>query len=753
MRASLSPAFILSAFVALTSVALLAGTATHTAAIELLPGGTFVDDDGNIHEGNIEAIAGHGVTRGCNPPAGDRFCPDGNVTRGQMAAFLVRAASLPATGRDYYFDDDESIFEDDINRLAAAGVTRGCNPPANDRFCPDGKVTRGQMAAFIARAFRYRDDGGGDWFTDDDGSIFESEIDRLRVAGVTAGCNPPINDRYCPADHVRRDQMASLLSRALGLQPTVPPPRLCPVAGPCPSQWPGQEWQASLGADLPKPARFDVLHVDASHPGASNSNSGSATSPLATVQEGLNRAQHSRAKGLSVRVIVHPGVYRESLTIATGSQFDEQPVLRLEAAEPGTAVISGSEVWTGWQRVAATDVWYHSWPYAWGLAPVPDGPSPSEIARRREMVFVDSAHIPQVLSYAELHPISFFVSETEDRLYVHAAGSTDLNARLVEVAVRDRLLWVNGLNNLVVEGLVFQHANQAFYTPAAQIADSRNIEITNVTFRWNNWTGFRLWNASDITLRNSSALHNGGGGIGLGRLSSVRIEDVQTLENNWRGASGGYTGWSVAGMKAMWIRDVLIAQYRSDDNATRGLWLDTDIERVLVDDSQICNNASHGLFVEATQGPVIVEDTLICNNGNAGLLSANATDLALVESTMCSNGFTQILASGDEPLRSFTNSGTGERISIPPARDWSISGTTILDDEPDAPLIHFLVGQAFVNEFASTLVSDNNTWWNPNSDQPFGLGDLTKADFSSWQKYTNQDMASDFENPGAIAGC
>ena len=40
----------------------------------------------------------------------------------------------------------------DTPKLANAGVTRGCNPPRNDRFCPDDYVTRGQMAAFLVRA-------------------------------------------------------------------------------------------------------------------------------------------------------------------------------------------------------------------------------------------------------------------------------------------------------------------------------------------------------------------------------------------------------------------------------------------------------------------------------------------------------------------------------------------------------------------------------------------------------------------------
>ena len=116
----------------------------------LPPGGTFLDDDFNIHEGNIEAIAAADITRGCNPPGYDRYCPASHVRREVMAAFLNRALVLPAASRDYFVDDNTSIFEDDINRLAEAGITLGCNPPINDRFCPDTTVTRGAMAAFLS---------------------------------------------------------------------------------------------------------------------------------------------------------------------------------------------------------------------------------------------------------------------------------------------------------------------------------------------------------------------------------------------------------------------------------------------------------------------------------------------------------------------------------------------------------------------------------------------------------------------------
>jgi hypothetical protein len=72
------------------------------------------------------------------------------------------------------------------------------------------------MAAFLVRAIGYVDDGGGDLFIDDDGSVFEPDIDKLGTAGVTKGCNPPTNSMYCPNNVVTRGQMAAFLHRALG---------------------------------------------------------------------------------------------------------------------------------------------------------------------------------------------------------------------------------------------------------------------------------------------------------------------------------------------------------------------------------------------------------------------------------------------------------------------------------------------------------------------------------------------------------
>lgn len=177
--------------------------------------GTFMDDDDNTFTANIESIAAANVTKGCNPPFNDRFCPGDDVSREQMAAFIVRALGLTANDHPGFTDvAPGTTFAQDIGKLATAGITKGCNPPANTRFCPKDDVSREQMAAFIVRALGLTDETHPGFTDVAAGSTFVVDIERLATAGITKGCNPPANTRYCPKDQVTRGQMAAFLDRA-----------------------------------------------------------------------------------------------------------------------------------------------------------------------------------------------------------------------------------------------------------------------------------------------------------------------------------------------------------------------------------------------------------------------------------------------------------------------------------------------------------------------------------------------------------
>jgi poly-gamma-glutamate synthesis protein (capsule biosynthesis protein) len=215
----------------LVALAVLLATAFATGpqtdnliAPDLEPGGTFFDDDGSTHEGYIEALAAIDVLRGCNPPLSDFTCPADPITRGQMAALLRRSLRLPPASGDAFDDDDGSTFEEDINRVATAGITRGCDAAHPRLFCPDEFVTRGQMAAFLNRGFDLPP-SKVDRFSDDDRSTFEKDIDRVASAGITEGCDPDYPRRFCPLELVTRGQMASFLGRALGVDALRPAER------------------------------------------------------------------------------------------------------------------------------------------------------------------------------------------------------------------------------------------------------------------------------------------------------------------------------------------------------------------------------------------------------------------------------------------------------------------------------------------------------------------------------------------------
>lgn len=146
----------------------------------ILGEGSFIDDDGHIFEAAIEWLAAEELTKGCDPPFNISYCPDDPVTRGELAVFLDRIFDYTDDGGGNLFvDDDGRFYESAADRIKTAGVTNGCNPPANDRFCGDRPVTRGEFAALFVRAMGYTDNGGGNLFIDDDGHLFENAIDKL----------------------------------------------------------------------------------------------------------------------------------------------------------------------------------------------------------------------------------------------------------------------------------------------------------------------------------------------------------------------------------------------------------------------------------------------------------------------------------------------------------------------------------------------------------------------------------------------
>ena len=120
------------------------------------------------------------------------------------------------------------VFYNEIGKLSSRGVTLGCD--ANGpRFCPDDPVNQGQMAAFVIRALGMTSppQPTSQRFPDVDSSNqFYAFIEQMGARGIWtgggawSGCP---SGYYCPANAVRRDEMAAIMVRARGeFNPPIP---------------------------------------------------------------------------------------------------------------------------------------------------------------------------------------------------------------------------------------------------------------------------------------------------------------------------------------------------------------------------------------------------------------------------------------------------------------------------------------------------------------------------------------------------
>ena len=203
--------------VALAVVGAAVGVAPASVGAQSEGVGYFSDDDGSVHEPALEALAARGVLTGIE--CGERMiCPREPLKRWEMAVWLVRVLD----GTDQLRVDAARFVDVDaalwwapfVERLYSLQVTVGCaTEPA--RFCPEGNVTRAQMAAFLQRAFNLAPATSAG-FADVSGSFHASSIDALAAAGITAGCGrDPL--RFCPDSPVSRAEMATFLARSLGV--------------------------------------------------------------------------------------------------------------------------------------------------------------------------------------------------------------------------------------------------------------------------------------------------------------------------------------------------------------------------------------------------------------------------------------------------------------------------------------------------------------------------------------------------------
>ncbi len=501
---------------------------------------------------------------------------------------------------------------------------------------------------------------------------------------------------------------------------------------------------------------FDrTLVVDRSHSSASDQNSGTSDKPLLTIGAAVTLAVSHMKEGLSTRVVIGAGTYRESIEMNGYTHVSKNPnyktKISFEARDNGKVVVSGSDVWTGW--TADGDRFVHDWPYDWNDAS-------AELHLRREIFFVDGELQRQVLSLSDLKEGTYFVDGSQDKVYLKPTNGQDISQAKVEVGMREVLWDQRSIYNTTVTGITFQHAateRKGGWWSAFRVVDSKNITVEKCNFRLNNGYGLFFGESENVLVKNTLMNNNGADGWNTWRVQGMTALDNETSYNNWRGDWGDWRRWDV-GNKLESTHDLVIRRHKAIGNKSRGLWLDFDMENILLDQVEVRDNYSDGMWIEANQGPITVKNSVFCNNSRSGILTTYSEKITLDGNLFYKNANGTNVETNDSQLhfrgkksREIYDFQTGKDIILR-TQDWTVTNNIFVGGVFHAQyakgptLIDTSLDGADWDRIVASLKSDYNRFYHANRSEVFGFPKYNDLDLAQWRASTTQDRNSSFES-------
>ena len=529
----------------------------------------------------------------------------------------------------------------------------------------------------------------------------------------------------------------------------------------------------ATGAKIDESKVVHTYYVDAAGADAADDDQhGTQDSPFVTLRRALDAAVRDKDAGVGAKVVLAAGIYRESIDIAapTSGHPDTDAPLVIEAAERGQTIIDAADTagWTAdtWNKFSRT-AWTHPWPFGNTPASSPrDGrthrntaPTPPAAEASAPLVFFNGAALRRLPSVGGLtEPSSFSLvhdpkTGNAATLVVRrpddAAGDDTPDNNQFQVGVRDHGMLVTGRHNVVVRGLLFQHAANPAGAPLAGLVfvDCANVLVEDVLSQWNDGAGLILkgsaaapW-SERLTLRRVQLIHNGQVGLVAENLKNVLAEDCETSFNNFRGewAALADAQGPAAGLKVRGLHGSTWRRHRAVANFARGLWWSWDCTDLLVEDAVVRDNLFSGLFVENCPGPTVVRGSLVAGNkllagtkqevSQPAAVSVEASpDVTLENNVVAGNAMPQLGLRNTAERTDSTNFETGARTTLRAERH-AYRHNAFWGANADQPLVDLPVSDAAgKGDFAwyyGTLDSDENCFWNPAAADVFCTYDRT----------------------------
>jgi len=497
-----------------------------------------------------------------------------------------------------------------------------------------------------------------------------------------------------------------------------------------------------------------TLYVDTVK--GSDSNSGTQSKPLKTIGAAASLAETNNQSSIGTKIIINPGTYRESVTLAHNRKDTSLPIT-FQAATNGTVIVSGATIYSGWGTYSLNNsIYTNSWTNNWGeCAQLTSCPFQQNIMMRQEMVAVNGTVLTQVMSLGQMLQGTFYVDQSANQIYVWPKSGTNMGTATVEAASLPTLLLIQHKSNIVIRGLTFQYANTCRASAAVVVqGTSSNILFDTDTFQWNNAQGLAIENPTTyFTVENTVSQHNGDAGFQESQTKYGLWQSDTTSYNNWRGAQGAYYACNTGGLHGWEVHDDTINGLTVSFNQGYGIHWDTDNVNISTTAINATSNLMSGLFVEKDQGPITFSGAYVCNQNSAmavgGLVLRNSEGVSLTKSVLMNNLPNQITVIGLLGGIDVTNWETGKTTNLVTQNFTNTSNTIQGNTSSQGLFKDSYLNNSDWTSFQSTLKSSSNTWWNSqNSTTPFVVPTPKKGskdDFTAFKSATLQDSNSSFK--------
>jgi hypothetical protein len=334
-------------------------------------------------------------------------------------------------------------------------------------------------------------------------------------------------------------------------------------------------------------------------------------------------------------ISVKPGVYREKVQLKNSGTSDAP--IRFVAERPGTVVVTGADVLTGFERMDGESPIYRVfWPHVFAIdhqdgKPVEHHPDSAPLWGRAEQVICDGRLLLPCKDLADLRdawksrdkqlssPVKnlggpfagmFAVDTTYHVLYLWLADGSDPKQHTIEASTRSQIFGVSefdsraGLHDVQVSGFVFRYAAN-FPQRAAVVLHGKNNLVEHCIIEKMNGTGVDVNGMLRRCLIRENG-HTGGSAQGDGFVN----EESVWQGNSWKPID---RGWESGGAKVCNSRGGQFTNCIFYRNGGPGLWFDIDDRDIAVTDCAFVENELSGLFIEISQ-KIRVENCFTARN-------------------------------------------------------------------------------------------------------------------------------------------